>query len=519
MARVRKKPKVENIGRKNAVIYARYSSSSQSEQSIEGQLRVNTEFAEKNGYTIVDTYIDRAMSGKSDDRPAFQKMVKDSINGTFDYVIVYKLDRFSRNRYDSAINKKILQENNVKIISSTEAISETPEGILFESIIVSFAEYYVAELSQKIRRGIRESHIKGQYTSGSITLGYELKDHKLYIVEEEANSVREIFTMCARGMKLSEIVKYLNDKGIKAKNGKPFKLMTISRILNNEHYTGIAHYEDGTYDNIYPKIIDKSIFEACRTKNQINNRRPRHFINNYILSGKLYCMECGLPMIGESGTSKQKVQFHYYKCTGRKRKLNDCKKHTVRQDYLEDLVIQEIHRFILQERFLKNVSIAMVEEYNKLVSNNPEISLAEKELRRNANQINNLLNAIKDGLYNDLTKNELEKLQKEKQDLEIKLATLKNANNSPIDIDKCYHFLYSLLKLDLNLIANRKKLINTFVRKVMLSDEEIKILFYPLNKPGVFNESNKNLKEQDDNGDTSSSSVTVSSPIVNTPLC
>ena len=161
----------------------------------------------------------------------------------------------------------------------------------------------------------------------------------------------------------------------------------------------------------------------------------------------------------------------------------------------------------------------MVEEYNKLVSNNPEISLAEKELRRNANQINNLLNAIKDGLYNDLTKNELEKLQKEKQDLEIKLATLKNANNSPIDVDKCYHFLYSLLKLDLNLIANRKKLINTFVRKVMLSDEEIKILFYPLNKPGVFNESNKNLKEQDDNGDTSSSSVTVSPPIVNTPLC
>ena len=113
MARVSKKPKVENIGRKNAVIYARYSSSFQSEQSIEGQLRENTEFAEKNGYTIVDTYIDRAMSGKSDDRPAFQKMVKDSANGTFDYVIVYKFDRFSRNRYDSAINKKILQENNV----------------------------------------------------------------------------------------------------------------------------------------------------------------------------------------------------------------------------------------------------------------------------------------------------------------------------------------------------------------------------------------------------------------------
>lgn len=128
----------------------------------------------------------------------------------------------------------------------------------------------------------------------------------------------------------------------------------------------------------------------------------------------------------------------------------------------------------------------MVEEYNKLVSNNPEIALAEKEVRRNANQINNLLNAIKDGLYNDLSKSELEKLQKEKQELEIKLATLKNANNSQIDVDKCYHFLDSLLKLDLNLIANRKNLINTFVRKVMLSDEEIKILFYLLKKTRCF---------------------------------
>ena len=100
------------------------------------------------------------MIGKSDDRPAFQKMVKDSANGTFDYVIVYKLDRFSRNRYDSAINKKILQENNVKIISSTEAISETPEGILFELIIVGFAEYYVAELFQKIRRDISRKRTK-----------------------------------------------------------------------------------------------------------------------------------------------------------------------------------------------------------------------------------------------------------------------------------------------------------------------------------------------------------------------
>ena len=157
---------VTTAARNNAVIYARYSSSSQQEQSIDGQIRVITEFAERQGYRIIDTYIDKAMTGTNDDRPDFQRMISASFRKDFDYVIVYKLDKFSRSRYDSAVHKRTLRNNGVKVISATESISDTPEGIMFESIIEGYNEYYSAELSAKVRRGLKESRIKGNFTGG-----------------------------------------------------------------------------------------------------------------------------------------------------------------------------------------------------------------------------------------------------------------------------------------------------------------------------------------------------------------
>lgn len=119
----------------NAVIYARYSSDSQRSESIDGQIRECTSFAEKSGYHVLKCYIDRAMSAKSADRPSFQRMIKDSSSKLFDTVIVWKLDRFSRDRYDSAHYKHLLKKNGVKVISATETIADGPEGIMMESIL------------------------------------------------------------------------------------------------------------------------------------------------------------------------------------------------------------------------------------------------------------------------------------------------------------------------------------------------------------------------------------------------
>ena len=123
-----------------AVIYARYSTDSQREESIEGQIRECTAYAEKNGFTVVKHYIDRAISAKTDNRPQFQQMIKDSERGIFDVIIVWKLDRFARNRYDSARYKTQLKRNGVKLVSATEVISAGPEGIILESVLEGYAE-------------------------------------------------------------------------------------------------------------------------------------------------------------------------------------------------------------------------------------------------------------------------------------------------------------------------------------------------------------------------------------------
>lgn len=157
-----------------AVIYARYSSDNQREESIEGQLRECQEYAEHNGITILRNYIDRALSAKTDNRPEFQHMIRDSVKGLFDAVLVWKLDRFSRDRYDSAHYKHILKKNGVKVISAKENISEGPEGIILESMLEGMAEYYSAELAQKINRGLKENALKGKNNGGRIPLGYVL---------------------------------------------------------------------------------------------------------------------------------------------------------------------------------------------------------------------------------------------------------------------------------------------------------------------------------------------------------
>lgn len=123
-----------------AVIYARFSSEKQNEASIEGQLRECMQYAEYNDIQVVGNYIDRAFSAKTDNRPEFQRMIKDSYRHTFDCIIVWKLDRFARNRYDSAHYKALLKKNSVKVISAKETIAEGSEGILLESVLEGFEQ-------------------------------------------------------------------------------------------------------------------------------------------------------------------------------------------------------------------------------------------------------------------------------------------------------------------------------------------------------------------------------------------
>ena len=199
-----------------AVIYARYSSDNQREESIEGQIRECTAFAEKNDITVLKHYIDRAYSARTDHRPAFQEMIKDSDKHLFDMVIVWKLDRFSRDRYDSARYKVLLKKNNVRVVSATEVISSGADGILLESVLEGFAEYYSADLAEKVTRGLTENALKGKCNGGTRPVGYVVDDEQHFQIDPLTGPfVLEAFKRYDDGATMKEVVEFFKEKGVK----------------------------------------------------------------------------------------------------------------------------------------------------------------------------------------------------------------------------------------------------------------------------------------------------------------
>ena len=239
-----------------AVIYARYSSDNQTEASIEGQLRECMEFAEHAGIDVIRSYIDRALSAKSDNRPEFQQMIKDSYKHAF----VWKLDRFSRNRYDSAHYKALLRKNGVKVVSAKEAIAEGSEGILLESVLEGMAEYYSAELAEKVVRGMTENVLKGISNGGQITFGYKVNaDRKFEPHETFAPILQEIFTMYADGRTIKYIVDYLYKRNIRSYRGGKINGTGVQRMLSNRRYLGEYKFRDVTIPNIIPPPVSEDL--------------------------------------------------------------------------------------------------------------------------------------------------------------------------------------------------------------------------------------------------------------------
>lgn len=293
----------------NAVIYARYSSDRQREKSIEGQLRECTEYAKKNNMTLLDTYVDRALSAGTADRPDFQRMIADSVKGLFDIVLVWKLDRFSRDRYDSAHYKHILKKNGVRVISIKENISDGPEGIILESMLEGYAEYYSAEPAQKIRRGQKENAIKCKNNGGNVPLGYyvDKATGKLDVDPETAPYVQELFSRYADGERLTVLQAEMKKRGIRSKRGNAYSVSVLSALLRNRKYIGEYKYGSVITPGGIPAIIDKELFERVQMRMAANKKAPARAKaeEEYLLTTKLFCGDCGRLMAGESGRAAE----------------------------------------------------------------------------------------------------------------------------------------------------------------------------------------------------------------------
>lgn len=250
-----------------AVIYARYSSDNQREESIEGQIRECTAYAEKNGITVVKHYIDRALSAKTDNRPDFQQMIKDSEKRLFDIVLVWKLDRFARNRYDSAHYEYQLERNHVKLVSATEPISDSPAGIMVKSMLTGMAEYYSAELSEKVVRGMTENVLKGKYNGGTIPIGFKVDEEKFFQIDPlKAPFVVEAFQRYNEGATMKELMNWLNDSGVTTNRNQKFTYNSVQTLLTNKRYIGENHFKDIVMPDSIPAIVDKDLFEEVQQK-------------------------------------------------------------------------------------------------------------------------------------------------------------------------------------------------------------------------------------------------------------
>ena len=458
-----------------AVIYARYSSDNQREESIEGQIRECTAYAEKNGITIIKHYIDRAISAKTDNRPEFQQMIKDSDKKLFDIVLVWKLDRFARNRYDSARYKTQLKKNGVKLMSATEIISEGPEGIILESVLEGYAEYYSADLAEKVVRGQTENILKGRCNGGRGTFGYTLdSERKFHIDPLTSPFVLESFTKYRDGLTMKEIRDWLNENGIKNPVGGEFTYNSVEHMLKNRRYIGELKFRDVVVPDAIPPIVPLELFEDVQVKIAKNKKAParRKAEDDYLLTTKLFCGCCGALMFGESGTSRTGEVHRYYKCATAK-KHKGCKKKTVRKQWLENLVVNQTMQLVKDDAAMESIIAKVMELQDR---ENTNLPLYEKQLRDAESGIQNMLNAIQAGILTSSTKERLEQLEETKRELEARIAEEKLAK--PKVTEEFIRFwLLRFRKLDMSLKDQRQALVDTFINAIYLYDDKVLITF------------------------------------------
>jgi len=473
--------------------YCRYSSDMQREESIEAQLRAIYDWAKKNDHIIVKEYIDRAITGKTDERPDFLNMIKDSSSASWDGIVVHKLDRFSRNRYNSAIYKKKLKDNNKRIFSVLENLTDAPESIILESVLEGMNEYYIANLARETKKGLNENAYQCKFNGGTPPLGYDVKDGKYIINEKEAKIVKEIFKLYLAGYGLLKIALELNLKGYKTKRGNSFGKNSLFDILGNERYTGVYIYNQSINSNKrvdneniikieggMPQIISKEDFEKVMEKRAKNKRISGSYRSKtqYALSGLITCGLCGRKYYGITTTRKRKTKTYiesWYRCSG-KDKIHNCTNNNIKCDEIENKVYNLIKEKLLESSSIESLINLIQEEYDKMCNDvNSSAIQTEHSIELLNKKINSYVEAIGNGLYSEEIKNSLQNAEAERAILKEQLIAYKNLENHRIikkeDVER-------VLKKDFkNLQADKHQLFNKWIKDIKITPDKAEVQF------------------------------------------
>lgn len=463
----------------DAVIYARYSSHNQRDVSIEQQVEACRKHAAELGLTVTATYEDRAISGKTDKRPSFQRMMRDAEQHKFAYVLAWKSNRIGRNMMQALVNESRLVDCGVKVFYAEEDFDDNAAGRFALRSMMNVNQFYIENMAEDVKRGLYDNAKKG-LVNGSLPLGYKRgADGKPEIDEPKAAIVREIYTRVAAGELFASIADDLNARGIKTARGREWNKGSFHVLCHNDRYRGIYMYGDIRIPGGMPRIISDELFydaqEAYGMKKDNRYGRARHGAENYLLTGKLYCGHCGGYMVGISGTSKTGEMHYYYACQ-KHRLEHTCEKKAIRRDVIENAVARAIMMYCLDDEtidFIVDSTIA----YFKQKDHELHIEAMENELAAVQQAISNLMKAIEAGIITPTTRTRLLDLEEQQAKLSAKINTAK-AERVEIDRDDLIAGLQLFRTGD---IKNKKflaKLFNTFLIAVYLYDDNrLKIVF------------------------------------------
>lgn len=463
----------------NAVIYARYSSHSQTEQSIEGQLRDAYEYAKREGMTVIGEYIDRAKSARTDSRASFQRMLADAGKKQFQIVIVWKLDRFARNRAESAINKLKLKKCGVRVVSVRQNITDSPEGIILEGLLESMDEYYSANLAANIKRGQRESVEKGQFCGGPAPYGFKSVNKRLVANEKTAPHLIYYMEHFAAGEEEADIIAELRRRGAKTARGEPITAKTFAKVRKNPVCVGKYMYGGKEVVGCADRLVSDENFRLVLERIAANAKAPARAKAEveYLLQGKAFCGHCGSPMTGESGRGKGGGVYRYYTCSARKRK-HSCSKRNEKKEPLEWFVVEQTLKFVLTPARAASVAKAVVEEFDKEFDCS-KADEYERIIKRIEREIDNLVDALAEAPKVARTKiyEKMELLEAQKVDAETDLAQLRIAQEVRITEPEVRAWLREVCQGDPNDPAFRRRIIDIFINAVYFYDKYM-IIFY-----------------------------------------
>lgn len=459
-----------------AFVYARYSTGpNQKDLSIEGQIRECREYADAQGIDVLGVYADKARSGRTDNRAEFRRLMRDSGKGVADVVLVWKFDRFFRNRAESALYRKQLEEKGVRLVSVREPVPEGSAGIITSGLLETLAEWYSAQLAENVTRGMYDTARKGLNT-GPYPLGYRVVDKRLTIDPVGADAVQKVFAWYAAGQSPAQIAQKLNDAGYKTVRGGAFNKSSFGAMLRNKRYIGVLEYGGEVMPGGCPRIVDDDLFFAVQRKLDANRGRPGAYSAGveYALSGKLFCGHCGALMQGMSGRSKQGVVHYYYAC-GAKRARKGCKKKNVRQAVIETAVLDAVLG-ILDKDMVAQIA-AEVEQISREASGSQELlDSLHAQLAEVEKALRNIGKAIMAGMLTETTRQLLDDAEADRAALRRQIDAAQAMQRLTVRAADVAAWLDRFREGDRNDPAFRRAVFGALVGRVFVWDDHVKIV-------------------------------------------